>query len=86
MSHQEKPITWDWLKTIVPLLVVLLGVAVSLASMQTQVDYHEVRLCAMEARQEKIDATYVEILRQLAEIQRDIQYLRRDLDQQIDQG
>jgi uncharacterized coiled-coil protein SlyX len=78
----EKPITWDWVRTALPIIVVLVGLVAAFAAIQSQAVYHETRICALESKAERTQEAFAEIQRQLAEIQRDLQYLRRDVDRQ----
>lgn len=81
-TSQEKPVTYDALKWLWPFILAIITIASSWGISQAQATYHETRICALESKQEKTQETYSEILTQLAEIQRDLQYLRRDLDRQ----
>ena len=78
----QRPITWDWLKTALPILLVLVTVVATIVTMQTQSEYFERRLCILEEKADRTQETYAAIQTQLAEIQRDLQYLRRDVDRQ----
>ena len=82
MSYIEKhtPITWEWLKLAVPLLVLLATIIIFAVNLQSQVTYLDARMCIVEQdrRSDAILTRAIEL--RLAEIQRDIAYIRMELD------
>lgn len=81
-TPQEKTPTAEVIKWLWPFVLALITVASSWGISQAQATYHEARICQLESKAEKTQEAYAAIQTTLAEIQRDLQYLRRDLDRQ----
>ena len=82
MSYIEKhtPITWEWVKLAVPLLMLLSTIIIFAVDLQSQVNYLDARMCIVEADR-RSDAQVTKAIEvRLAEIQRDIAYIRLELD------
>ena len=90
-TPSEKPITWDWFRSIWPILIVVVSIVTSYTVLQTQVNYQTAQQCVFDTElkrmQDEMTAyqlhqqeAYSAILTRLAEIQLDLQYVRRDLD------
>ena len=61
----HKPITWDWLKMALPIVIVVVGVVASFVTIQVNATYFERRLCILEDKAEKTQDTYATIQTQL---------------------
>lgn len=72
--------TLDWLTKLWPIIVAVVILASAWGVMQTQATMHEIRICKLEDLAEKRAVSMAEIGVRLAEIQRDIQYIRLELD------
>ena len=74
------PITWEWVKFALPLLIVLATVITFGTQIQAQVNYLDARLCIVEEDRRTDVAMTRSIEVRLAEIQKDIAYIRMELD------
>ena len=70
----------DVLGKLWPILITLVMLASAWGVMQTQSAYHETRLSALETELDKTQGALSTIAVRLAEIQRDLQYIRTELD------
>lgn len=80
VDRQHTPITWEWLKFAIPLLVVLATIITFASGLQSQVNYLDARLCIVEEERRNTTMWTQSIEVRLAEIQRDIAYIRIELD------
>jgi len=81
-SENSGHITWGWVKTWVPVILVIATLLVSLGVTKQTIADHEVRMTKIELKQEKSEETLMGMRVQLAEIQRDVTYLRTEWEKQ----
>ena len=82
MTHEngERPITPKGLQLVLAFLIPLLALAVAWGVWTTRIDALECRIAEQSAKLEKYDSTLLTIQVQLAEIQKDLSYIRRQVD------
>lgn len=82
MTHEngERPITPKGLQLVMAFLIPLLALAVSWGVWTTRIDSLECRLAEQTTKLERYDATLLTIQVQLAEIQKDLTYIRKQVD------
>ena len=73
-------VTLEWIKLILPLIVVLATVVSFAVGLQSQLNYLDARLCVIEEDRRADLALSRSIEVRLAEIQRDISYIRKEMD------
>jgi len=79
----QKPgehVTWSGLRAWLPLLLSILAIAVSIGVTMQTITNMDSRLVKAEARLERHDETFLTVQVQLAEIQRDVSYIRAELE------
>jgi hypothetical protein len=81
-SSSGKAITWDHVKAWVPIIFSIALLLLSAGAFRQTVADMDARLCKIEVKQEKYDDTLIKMQIQLAEIQRDVAYLRAQWEKQ----
>ena len=76
----DRPLTGKGIQLLAALLIPLLALAVAWGVWTTRIDALECRIAEQSAKLEKYDSTLLTIQVQLAEIQKDLSYIRRQVD------
>ena len=75
-------ITWAQVQKLLPTILAVATILISVGVTVQTINTHDARMTKIELKQEGYDETLIKMQIQLAEIQRDVAYLRNQWDKQ----